>query len=173
MRPEPNIRRTERPVTIGAMSADSSPVRFETTLSSFGNNTGIVIPDDVVAQLASGKRPSVIVTVNGYEFRSTVAVMGKQSLLGVSSAIRKDTGLRGGDPISVALALAEGPREVNVPDDFLVALDAEPPARAFFDALANSLQRYHVDNITGAKTAETRRKRVQKAVALFLDGKKR
>lgn len=111
------------------MSVDSSPVRFETTLSSLGNNTGIVVPDDVVAQLALGKRLSVIVTVNGYEFRSTVAVMGGQSLISVSSAIRKDTGLRGGDPISVALALAEGPREVNVPDDFAAALDAEPQAR--------------------------------------------
>lgn len=38
-----------------------------------GNNTGIEVPADVVAALGSGKRPAVVVNVNGYEYRSTVA----------------------------------------------------------------------------------------------------
>ncbi len=35
------------------------------------------------------------------------------------------------------------------------------------------LQRYHVDNITEAKTAETRQRRIEKAVSLFRAGKQR
>ncbi|HEX3090631.1 MAG TPA: DUF1905 domain-containing protein, partial [Ilumatobacteraceae bacterium] len=76
---------------------------FETTLSAIGNNTGIEVPPEVIDALGAGQRPPVIVNVNGYEYLSTVAVMGGKSLIGVSAAIRKATGLQGGDPITVAL----------------------------------------------------------------------
>jgi uncharacterized protein YdeI (YjbR/CyaY-like superfamily) len=46
-------------------------------------------------------------------------------------------------------------------------------ARQFFDGLSNSLQRYHVDNINAAKASETRQRRIDKAVGLFLAGKQR
>jgi uncharacterized protein YdeI (YjbR/CyaY-like superfamily) len=35
------------------------------------------------------------------------------------------------------------------------------------------MQRYHVGNITAAKTAETRQRRIDKAVALFRAGQQR
>ncbi len=148
-------------------------VTFETTVTASGNNTGIMVPDDVIAQLDSGKRPPVIVNVNGYEYRNTVAVMGGSYMIGISAAIRKATGLQGGDPIRVELSVAETPREVNVPDDFAVALASDERASAFFARLINSMQRYHVDTINGAKTDETRRRRIDKAIGLFQDGKQR
>ena len=148
-------------------------VTFETVLSASGNNTGIAVPDDVIEQLGHGKRPPVLVNVNGYEYRSTVAVMGGRYLIGLSAAVRAATGLKGGDPIRVTLRLADTPREVDVPADFAAALDAEEPARRFFDELSNSMQRYHVDNINAAKAPETRRRRIDKAVGLFLQGKQR
>jgi hypothetical protein len=148
-------------------------VTFETTVAARGNNTGIVVPAEAIERLGTGRRPPVLVDLNGYEYRSTVAVMGGQYMIGISAAIRQATGLTGGDPIRVALSVAEGPREVNVPADFAEALAADPEAAAFFARLANSLQRYHVDNINGAKTAETRRRRIDKAIALFREGRKR
>jgi hypothetical protein len=148
-------------------------VTFETTVTASGNNTGIMVPDDVIAQLDAGKRPPVIVNVNGYEYRNTVAVMGGSYMIGISAAIRKATGLQGGDPIRVELSVAETPREVNVPDDFAVALASDERASAFFARLSNSMQRYHVDTINGAKTDETRRRRIDKAIGLFQDGKQR
>ena len=60
-----------------------------------------------------------------------------------------------------------------MPADFAAALAAEPAAKAFFDGLSNSLQRYHTDNVSGAKTADTRQRRIEKAIALFLAGKQR
>jgi hypothetical protein len=39
-------------------------------------------------------------------------------------------------------------------------------AKSFFDALSNSLQRFHVHNVNAAKTDETRARRIDKAVAL-------
>ncbi len=148
-------------------------VTFEAILSSSGNNTGIPVPQRVIEQLGQGNRPPVLVTVNGYEYRSTVAVMGGQHLIGVSAAIRAATGLKGGDPISVTLQFADSPREVDVPADFGAAMDERAPARDFFDGLSNSLQRYHVDTINAAKAPETRRRRIDKAVALFIAGQQR
>lgn len=146
---------------------------FETTLTAFGNNTGIVVPPASIEQLGAGQRPPVLVDVNGFEFRSTVAVMSGQHLVGVSAAIRKATGLTGGSPIRVTLTLATTPRDVDVPADFAGALATDPRASEFFARLSNSLQRYHIDNINAAKTADTRQRRIEKAVALFLDGKQR
>jgi hypothetical protein len=42
-----------------------------------------------------------------------------------------------------------------------------------FESLLNSLQRYHVDNINDAKTDETRDRRIEKAISLFLAKKAR
>ena len=153
--------------------AGTTPITFTTTLSAFGNNTGIVVPDDVIEKLGAGHRPPVVVDVNGHEYRSTIAVMGGQHLISVNAATRKETGLAGGDPIRVTLTLADTPREVDVPDDFAAALAAEPACAELFSSLSNSLQRYHVDTINGAKTPETRQRRIEKSLALFREGKKR
>jgi Domain of unknown function (DUF1905) len=50
-------------------------VTFQATVAVTGDNTGIVIvvPDKATGQLAAGKRPPVLVTVNGYEYRNAVA----------------------------------------------------------------------------------------------------
>jgi Bacteriocin-protection, YdeI or OmpD-Associated/Domain of unknown function (DUF1905) len=148
-------------------------VTFETTVAATRNNTGIVVPEEAIGQLAAGKRPPVLVSVNGYEYRNTVGVMGGRHLVSVSAAVRKATGLKGGDPVRVTLTVADTPREVEMPADFAAALAADERAGTFFGTLSNSLQRYHVDTVNAAKSAETRQRRIDKAIALFRDGKQR
>lgn len=148
-------------------------VAFDTTVTVTGNNTGIVVPDNLIDDLGAGRRPAVVVNVNGYEYRNTVGVMGGKHMISISAAVRKETGLKGGDAIHVTLTLADTPREVDVPGDFAAALSADPDAGAFFATLSNSLQRYHVDNIGEAKTAETRQRRIEKAISVLREGKKR
>ena len=99
--------------------------------------------------------------------------MGGRYLVSVSAAVRQATGLTGGDPVRVTLTLADAPREVEVPADLAAALAADEQAGAFFATLSNSLQRYHVDTVNGARTTETRQRRIDKAVALFRAGRKR
>ncbi|GAA2477214.1 hypothetical protein GCM10009858_13290 [Terrabacter carboxydivorans] len=154
-------------------TAGPKSATFETTLTASGNNTGIVVPDSVIEQLGAGRRPPVLVDVNGHEYRSTVAVMGGQHLIGVSSAIRAATGLAAGDAIRVTLTVADSPRTVEVPADLAAALDEHEGTRQFFDALSNSLQRYHVDTINAAKSPDTRQRRIDKAISLFQEGKRR
>jgi bacteriocin resistance YdeI/OmpD-like protein/uncharacterized protein DUF1905 len=155
------------------MAAEPNSVTFETTVAVSGNNTGIVVPEEAIEQLAAGKRPPVLVSVNGYEYRNTVAVMGGKHLISISAAVRKATGLTGGDPVHVILTVADTPQEVTLPAEFAAALAADEQASVFFGKLSNSMQRYHVGNITAAKTAETRQRRIDKAIALFRAGKQR
>src|SRR5689334_9215617 len=135
------------------------PMQFETTLLQTGNNTGIEVPPEVVEQLGGGKRAAVNVTVNGYAYRSTIATMGGKLLIPFSSDKRADTGLRGGDPITVELTLDTAPRTVEPPDDLAAAL-AAAGLRGAFDALPPSHQKAHVTSVESAKAEETRARRV-------------
>jgi hypothetical protein len=155
------------------MTSEPKSATFETTVAAAGNNTGIEVPPEVIEQLGAGKRPPVLVDVNGYQYRSTAAVMGGRHMIGISAAVRAATGLAGGDPIRVTLTVADTPREVVVPADFAAALAEADGTGDFFGTLSNSLQRYHVDTINAAKTDETRTRRIEKAVALFREGKQR
>ena len=101
---------------------------FTTTVAGSGGKTGIVVPEEAVAQLGAGRRPAVHVELDGYAYRSTVAVMGGQSLIPVSAAVRQATGLEAGDPVEVRLSVATTPREVEVPQDLREALAADERA---------------------------------------------
>ena len=145
-------------------------MRFETTMSLSGNNTGIEVPPEVVESFGAGKRPPVVVTVNGYEYRSTIAPMGGMFLIPFSSDKRAATGIRGGDPIVVDLELDTAPRTVDVPDDLAAALDATPGARDAWERLSPSHKKAHVTAIEGAKAAETRQRRIAKAIEALTGG---
>jgi len=146
-------------------------MKFHTTILKDGNNTGIQVPDDVVAALGKGKRPPVKVTLNGYTYRSSVAVMGGKNLVGVSAAIRKETGIAGGEELDVEIELDEEPRVVEVPADFQAALDADPEAKAFFDKQNYSIRRRLVMAIEAVKSAETRARKVTTTVERLREGK--
>ncbi len=143
----------------------TEPQSFSTTMFQTGNNTGIPVPEDVVTALGAGKRPAVVVTVNGYEYRSTVASMGGQFLIPFSADKRAATGINGGDPIEVTLLLDTAPRTVEVPADLKAALDAQPAAGAAFEKLSPSAKKAHVTSVEAAKAAETRARRIASIVA--------
>ncbi len=139
-------------------------MRFDTTLSQMGNNTGIEVPPEVIEELGGGKRAAVTVDVNGYVYASTIGVMGGRFLIPFSSDKRAATGLSGGDPISVDLILDTAPRTVEVPEDLASAL-AESGVREAFYALSPSARKAHVTQVESAKAAETRARRVAAVVA--------
>lgn len=140
---------------------------FTTTLLQSGNNVGIEIPDDVVAELG-GKRVPVVVTLDGgYSYRSTTAVMGGKNLVGVSAEHRTASGVAGGQVVEVTIVRDDGPREVEVPPALAEALAADPVAAAAWEKLAYSHRKEHARAITEAKAEETRARRVAKAVAML------
>jgi hypothetical protein len=113
----------------------------------------------------------VKVTINGYTCRSTVAVMGGKFMLPVSADVRANSGVSAGDELDVALELDTEPRLVTVPDDFAEALAAAPIAQAAFDKMSYSHKSRWVLSIEGAKTPETRQRRITKAIEDITAGK--
>lgn len=149
-------------------------MRFRTTILQSGKTTtGIQVPDEVVAALGPGKRPAVRVTINGYTYRSTVAVMGGAFMVGVSAQHRAGAGVAGGDEVDVDMELDTAPREVRVPEDLAAALAAEPAAGRTFDGLSHSNRSWHVLQVEGAKTDQTRQRRIAKSVDALKDGRAR
>lgn len=140
---------------------------FTTELLQNGNNVGIVIPDDVVAELG-GKRVPVVVTLDGgYSYRNTTAVMGGLNLVGLSAEHRAASGYKGGDRVDVTIVRDDAPREVTVPPELLAVFAADPIAAAAWEKLAFSHKKEHVRAIDEAKAPETRARRIDKAVAML------
>jgi hypothetical protein len=144
-------------------------MRFNTTILQAGKTaTGIRIPDEIVEGLGAGRRPPIRVTINGYTYRSTVAVMGGDYMVGVNADNRAGAG---GDQVDVDIELDTAPREVTLPADFAAALDAEPEARRTFEKLSNSNKGWHTSQIEGAKSDETRQRRITKSIAALREGR--
>jgi hypothetical protein len=144
-------------------------MRFSTTLLQMGNNTGIDVPSEVVTALGAGKRAAVIVNIasvpGGFEYRSTLAVMGGKHLLPFSADRRRESGLSGGEAIEVELTVDTAPRTVEVPEDLQTALSASPVASAAWAELAASHKKAHVTGVLGAKAPETRARRILAVIA--------
>jgi hypothetical protein len=147
-------------------------LRFHTTiLQSDKTATGIRVPDEIVEALGAGKRPAVTITIKGYTYRSSIAVLGGAYMVGVNADNRLGAGVAGGDEVDVDIELDTAPREVSLPPDFATALDAEPAARQTFDGLSYSNKSWHVLSINGAKAEETRRRRIAKSVEALKAGR--
>ncbi len=147
-------------------------MRFRTTIELGGKTaTGIRVPDEVVASLGSSKRPAVHVTINGYTYRSTVASMGGRFMLPVSAENRAGAGVAAGDEVDVDIHLDTEPRAITVPPDVADALGRDADARRHFDGLSYSNKRRVLLSIEGAKTAETRQRRIATAVSLLREGR--
>jgi hypothetical protein len=141
----------------------ATPISFHTTILSFGNNTGIEVPDEVINKLGSGKRPLVTVTVNKYTYRSAVAVMNGKFMISLSAEHRQAAGVQGGEEANVKVALDLEPRAVELPEDLKDAL-SEAGALEAFDKSAPSMRKEYVRQVESAKARDTRERRILKIV---------
>jgi len=149
-------------------------MRFRTTLLSAGKTAlGFEVPPNVVAALGAGKRPPVLVTINGYTYRNTVAVYGGVYMIGVSAENRAAAKVKGGDEVDIDLELDTAPREVAVPPELQAALDADPAAKATFEKLSYSNKSFHALQVTGTSNPETRARRIEKSITMLREGKPR
>jgi hypothetical protein len=127
--------------------------------------TGIVVPFDP-QEVWGRTRVPVRATVNGYEYRTTIAKMGGRFLLPFAREHRDASGIAAGDAIEVTLVEDQAERTVDVPEDFAAALE-QAKLREAFDALAFTHRKEHVRAIEEAKKAETRTRRIEKALDML------
>jgi len=143
---------------------DKKRIIFHTTIAKTGTNTaGIPVPDQIIANLGKGKQPLVVVTLNGYSYRSAVAVMGGKFMISFSPEHRKASGVQGGEEADVTLELDLEPRSVEIPEDLKLALTNSGTLEAF-GRTAPSRQKEDVRQVLEAKAHETRERRMAKIV---------
>ena len=140
-------------------------MKFKTVILRAGKTaTGIKIPPEIVEGLGAGKKPPVCITINGYSYRNTVAVMGGAYMVGVNAENREAAKVKGGDRIEVSIELDTEVRTVEVPAEFQKVLNRNAGAKKIFDTLSNSRKKALTIPIANAKTDETRNRNIEKAL---------
>jgi hypothetical protein len=149
-------------------------LRFTTQLQARGPAAAVVLDDDQVAAIGEGpKRFPVVAIVNGYTWRTSVARMKGEYLVGLSREVRQGAGVEAGDEVEVTVELDVAPREVEVPAALAEALAADPEAAALFDRMAFTHRKEYARWVAEAKKEETRQRRVQQAVEMIRAGQTR
>ncbi len=165
----PSVHPAYRQISTGEVTVSARERTMQQTFTtrlrkdSNKNVTGIVVPPEVMSALSTSKKPAVKVTVNGYTYRSTVAVMGGEFMISLSSENRKAAGLKGDEELEVKLELDTEPRTVEIPSDLRAALSKGNLLDAF-EKVAPSGRKEFVRQVAEAKTAETRKRRIEKIV---------
>lgn len=140
---------------------------FETVLVKHGsmNATGIEIPFDVEAVFGA-KRVPVRAEINGAEYRGSIVRMGGKYLLGIPKEFRDRAGIVAGNSVKVIVEKDDEPRTVTPPNDLVAALKNAGLEDAF-SRLSYTHQKEHVRAIEQAKAAETRSRRIEKAIEML------
>ena len=142
-------------------------LHFDGRLESDQGACFIRVPPEVVMALGDRKRLPLKVTINGYPYRTTVAVYGGKSYLGVRREIREAAGVAAGDQLAVVLEIDAELRTVDLPDPLRSALEADAASAAAFEKLSYTRKKEFIQWVTGAKRLETQRRRVEQAMAML------
>jgi hypothetical protein len=143
-------------------------------LMARGPAAAFILDDDQVAAVGEGaKRFPVVAIVNGYTWRTSVAHMGGEFMVGLNKEVRTDAGVQAGDTVSLELKLDSEPRTVEVPPALADALDADPEAKTTFEGLAFTHRKEFARWIEEAKREETRARRVTQALDMIRTGRTR
>lgn len=141
-----------------------SELRVHTVLTGRGPAAAILLTDEQVASFGAGKAFPVAVTIGGRTARLRLARMGGENMIGLSKAARADLGVEIDQEVDAVIRLDTAERTVEVPPALAATLDADPAARAAFDALSPSVRKEHARAVAEAKQEATRERRIAKIV---------
>ncbi len=144
--------------------------RFKTVVAKAGARTFVILPFNPDEVWGVKQRHYVTGSVNGCLVRGLLVSDGTRFLLPLGAAWRRDNGIEVGSDADVELA-PEGPQSGRLAPDIEAALEAEPEARAFFEALATFYRKNYVRWIESAKRPTTRAARIQEMIGLLRAGK--
>ena len=147
-------------------------VTFEARL---GEETGstIEVPPEVLAQLGSTrKRLPVRVQIKGVELRTTLAVYGGRTYIGIRREMREAMRIQAGETIEVHVAPDTEERVVGVPPELARILAADAEAQAKFEALSFTNRKEYVESATGARRAETNQQRLAAVADMLKSGRR-
>lgn len=128
------------------------------------SNLAFVVDEADVDALGAGRRPPVVVDVNGHTVRLRITPMGGRPLIGITKANRALLGLEPGEAYDAELTLDGAERVVEVPAELEAALTADPALRERWDALSHTRRRELAEPLASAKRPETRERRLAAAL---------
>lgn len=146
-------------------------MRFTSQLTVVANdNAGIPVPPEVVSALGGGNHPKVVLTLNGFTYRSSIAKMGDGFWIPASKARRSEGKLEVDVPYEIEIELDTAPRTVEVPEELAAHFSANNAARLAWESMSYSNQLRLVTPVLNAKKPETRQRNIDKVIAQ-LEGK--
>lgn len=126
----------------------------------------IIISKTLSEKLNPGVRKGFRVKgkLDSFPIRQTalLPVNGGRFMLPFNAKLRKGTGKKAGDRLTVELELEKVPPKISA--DFMACLQDEPRAHQYFQRLPPSHQRYFSNWIDDARTPETKAKRIALAL---------
>jgi hypothetical protein len=145
--------------------------RFRATVARMGSRIFIAIPFDPNAVWGVKQRHHITGSINGCGVRGSLGSDGSQYFLPLGAAWRRDNRVEAGAEVEVVLA-PEGPQADTLAPDIVAALESEPEAKAFFEALATFYRNGYIRWVESAKRPETRSARIGEMLNLLKAGKK-
>ena len=151
------------------MASDERKTRFREVIRPTGGGGSYVpLPDEARDDLGATGRTSVTGMIDGFAIVGQVMPytfpdVGTKT---TRAAIGKDIG----DEVEVELVRDDRSRSAtfDMPAELQAALDADPKAKAAFDALAPSHRREHAQFVAEAKQAGTRERRAERVLEQVL-----
>jgi hypothetical protein len=138
--------------------------------SAQGGGAQVQLPGDAAEVFATRGRFAVRATFNDVEYRgSTMPTGDGRFCLGLTKAIRAEAGVDVGDAVHVVVERDTSDRDLEVPDELVLALEQAQLTTAF-TALAYTHRKEYAQWIAQAKKLETRQRRVAKAVEMISRG---
>ena len=136
-----------------------------------GTWTYLDIPADISREFGTIDQVPVKGFISGHPFRTSARPHGDgRHYIVVNKSIRDAIGATAGDVVRVMMSLDSAPRIVEIPADFMSALESEGKRAALFQALSPSRQREFVVWLESAKRAETRGRRITQALVMLTEG---
>ena len=139
-----------------------------------GGGALVRLPPEAAEVFGTRARFPVQATFNGIAYRGSTMPLGDGAFcVGITKAIRAAAGVAIGDQVAVTVERDEGERTVEVPPDLDDALRLNPVAAQRFAGMSHTHQREYAAWVAEAKRPETRRRRIDQAVAMIAEGKLR
>ncbi|MEO6832347.1 MAG: YdeI/OmpD-associated family protein, partial [Chitinophagaceae bacterium] len=142
---------------------------------SMGEKTGwsyIELPRDVVGRLIPGNKKAFRIKgfLDNFPFEqaSTMPLGDGVFILAINAEMRKGTHKKEGATVQVRIELDTA--DFEIPEDFTEWLEAGDKAKAFFESIPKSHQRYWVNWLGATKTRTTRESRMSRAIVALSQG---
>lgn len=133
--------------------------------------SGLVIPS---ALLGVRGRAWLRGTVNGHEFWVSAQPAGDGNhWVTMNKRMRQRMGLIGDEEVEARFMIAEGPPDLEVPDDLVSAFDEHPNAQVIWNRMSHNHRKEWLNWIADAKRDDTRARRIAQTVerAIASDGR--